>query len=168
MQIKKMLEQFTRANLTLKEKIKQLKEENAKLQEVRNAGATPNTPSVSKIPTLNRAQTSVPSQTSGESPPLKRRVKEEAEKSGNFSISEVKGLFKEMFDEIQNEVTCMYVEIKRRFDGLEHRVLAIESTPKDIRSSGAGPVKLKPYSRTPTVETSKVTGEDPINKHGTT
>lgn len=77
-------------------------------------------------------------------------------------------MFKEMFDALQNQITNMYVEMKQRFDGLEHRVTTIESAQKDVRSAGAGPVKSKPYSRPPTVENSKVTGEDSINKHGAT
>lgn len=161
-QIRNMLEQITRENATLKDEIKQLRAENAKLQQQKNVNA----PSASTTSTRSRAPTPVPTQANGEAPPHKRRAQETAEEKSVFAISEVMGTFKGMFDGLQQQITNMYVEIKQRFDGLENRVAALESTPKDIRPAGAGPVKSKPYSRPNAVENSKATGEEQINQHG--
>lgn len=162
-EIRKMLEHITRENATLKEEIKQLRAENTKLQQQKKNS---NTPSASRTPTPSRAPTPVPAQANGEAPPHKRKAQETVEEKSDFTISEVMGTFKEMFDGIQQQITNMYVDIKQRFDGLENRVAALESIPKDIRPTGAGPVKSKPYSRPTAVENSKATGEDQINQHG--
>lgn len=162
-EIRKMLEHITRENATLKEEIKQLRAENTKLQQQKKNS---NTPSASRTPTPSRAPTPVPAQANGEAPPHKRKAQETVEEKSDFTISEVMGTFKEMFDGIQQQITNMYVDIKQRFDGLENRVAALESIPKDTRPTGAGPVKSKPYSRPTAAENSKATGEDQINQNG--
>lgn len=72
------------------------------------------------------------------------------------------GTFKETLDELQQQITNMYVEIKQRFDGLANRVAALESATKDIRPAGAASVKSKPYSRLDALEYSKAPGK---NRH---
>ncbi|KAH6921375.1 hypothetical protein HPB50_027637 [Hyalomma asiaticum] len=162
-QIRKMLEQITRENATLKEEIKQLRAENTKLQQQRMNSSTP---SASGTPTPSQAPTPVPTQTIGEAPPHKRRAQENVEEKIDFTASEIMVPFKDMFDGLQQQITNMYVEIKHRFDALDNRVALLESTPKDIRPTGVGPLKSKPYSRPAAAETSKATGEDHVNQHG--
>ncbi|KAH6935831.1 hypothetical protein HPB50_010448 [Hyalomma asiaticum] len=162
-QIRKMLEQITRENGTLKEEIKQLRAENTKLQQQRMNSSKP---SASGTPTPSQAPTPVPTQAIGEAPPHKRRAQEYVEEKIDFTASEVMVPFKDMFDGLQQQITNMYVEIKHRFDALDNRVALLESTPKDILPTGVGPLKSKPYSRPAAAETSKATGADHVNQHG--
>ncbi|KAH7981224.1 hypothetical protein HPB49_022458 [Dermacentor silvarum] len=101
-EMRKMLEHITRENATLKEEIKQLRAENTKLQQQKKNS---NTPSASRTPTPSRAPTPVPAQANGEAPPHKRKAQETVEEKSDFTISEVMGTFKEMFDGIQQQIT---------------------------------------------------------------
>lgn len=175
-QIRQLLEQIKRENATLREEVKMLKVENAKLKNPKHSEMTHTTPTPIRASTPLRAPaTPVPASMSGETPPHKRRAKENADEQSDSTLGEVKGMFQEMFvglqqqfmqmrADLQQQITQMRDEMSQRFDTLEGRVGQLENVSKDARPAGARPVKSKPYSRPPAAENSCI--ENSSSQHG--
>ncbi|KAH8026781.1 hypothetical protein HPB51_024401 [Rhipicephalus microplus] len=79
---------------------------------------------------LRAPATPVPASMSGETPPHKRRAKENADEQSDSTLGEVKGMFQEMFvglqqqfmqmrADLQQQITQMRDEMSQRFDTLE-------------------------------------------------
>lgn len=175
-QIRQLLEQITRENATLREEVKMLKVENAKLKNQKHSEMTHTTPTPIRASTPLRAPaTPVPASMSAETPPHKRRAKENADEQTDSTLAEVKGMFQEMSvglqqqfmqmrADLQQQITQMRVEMSQRFDALEGRVAQLENVWKDARPAGARPVKSKPYSRPAAAENSCI--ENSSSQHG--
>lgn len=170
MQIRQMLQKITRENAALREEIKTLKVENEKLRHPPKADINLDTPPATKESTPIQATptpapTPVPAAPKGQTPPHKRKAKENADEQSGSTLEEVKGMFQEMFislqqqfvqmhADLQQQVMQMRIEVSQRFDTLDGRVVQLENAPKDARPAGARPVKSKPYDRPPAAENS--------------
>ncbi|KAH7942840.1 hypothetical protein HPB52_001911 [Rhipicephalus sanguineus] len=174
-QIRQLLEQITRENATLREEVKMVKVENAKLKNQKHSEMTHTTPTPIRASTPLRASaTPVPASMSAETPPHNRRAKENADEQTDSTLGEVKGMFQEMSVGLQQQfmqmradlqqITQMRVEMSQRFDALEGRVAQLENVSKDARPAGARPVKSKPYSRPAAAENSCI--ENSSSQHG--
>lgn len=107
-QIRQLLEQITRENATLREEVKMLKVENAKLKNQKHSEMTHTTPTPIRASTPLRAPaTPVPASMSAETPPHKRRAKENADEQTDSTLGEVKGMFQEMSVGLQQQFTQM-------------------------------------------------------------
>ncbi|KAL1442864.1 hypothetical protein MTO96_046218 [Rhipicephalus appendiculatus] len=126
-----------------------LKVENSELRNPKHTELTHATTTASKASTpIRAAPTPVPAPMNGETPPHKRRAKENAEEQSDSTLGEVKGMFQEMFvglqqqfmqmrTDLQQQITQMRVEMSQRFDTLEGRVAQLENVPKDSRPAGS-------------------------------
>ncbi|KAH6919399.1 hypothetical protein HPB50_029613 [Hyalomma asiaticum] len=131
-----------------------------------HAGGDGNKSTATKESTpIQATPTSVPAAPRGQTPPHKRKAKEDADEQSGSTLEEVKGMFQEMFislqqqfvqmhADLQQQVMQMRIEVSQRFDTLDGRVVQLENAPKDARPAGARPVKSKPYDRPPAAENS--------------